>query len=421
MEGDYHVLAEVDRWLTQDLGMNAEIAIYLKMAIMATALILICAVVWFVARKIFLGIVERLADRTKTEWDDALVEAKFFKQLAHIFPALIVDYSAPYVFSGFPTIHPIVKTSTEIFIVIVVMWVVIAFLNATLYMLSKKPFLKDKPVQSYIQLAKIINYVIFGILIFSLAFNKSPIYFLTGLGAMTAVLLLIFKDTIMGFVGSLQLAANDMVRIGDWVTMTNYGADGDVIEINLATIKVRNFDRTITTIPTYAFISDSFKNWRGMTESDGRRIKRAINIKISSIKFCSPEMLDRFKNVELIKDYVANKEQELAAHNAEKNVNKSTLINGRNLTNIGVFREYAEAYLLNHSQINTDMTYMVRQLDPEETGIPLEIYAFSKDKEWVNYEGIIADIFDHLLAAIPEFDLEVFQNPTGKDFGKLTS
>jgi miniconductance mechanosensitive channel len=241
------------------------------------------------------------------------------------------------------------------------------------------------------------------------------------MGALTAILLLIFKDTILGFVGSIQLAANDMIRIGDWITMEKFGADGDVVEINLATVKIQNFDKTITTIPTYSFISDSFKNWRGMLDSDGRRLMRAINIKIQSIKFCTPEMLHKFGEIELIKDYIHMQEEAVLNYNSTHNINRKVLLNGRNQTNIGVFRHYCVKYLESHPGINPDMALMVRQLEPSEKGIPIHLYAFTMTKEWAVYETEVSDIFDHLLAAVHYFELEVFENPAGSDMRSIFS
>ncbi len=236
---------------------------------------------------------------------------------------------------------------------------------------------------------------------------------------MTAVLLLIFKDSILGLVAGIQISSNDMVRLGDWVEMPKHGADGDVIDISLTTVKIQNFDKTITTIPTYTMVSDSFKNWRGMSQSAGRRIKRNINIDMRSVKFCDESMLERFASFRHISEYIARKKDELTKFNAENGIDDSVLVNGRRMTNLGTFRAYLEGYLRNHPKINKDMTFLVRQLQPTETGLPIEIYVFCSDKIWANYEAIQADIFDHILAVIPEFDLKVFQNPTGADFEKL--
>ena len=347
------------------------------------------------------------------------MENKVFITLSHIAPAVVVYLTTPYIFEDFSGAIPYILRLVNIYISTILIIVVINFLNTLKHYFENIKLFKDNPLDSYFQLIKIAIYIIGGIIILSFLLNKSPLYLFSALGAMTVVLLLIFKDTLLGFVASIQLSANNMIKIDDWVSMPKYGADGDVIEINLTTIKIQNWDKTITTIPTYAFISESFKNWRGMSESGGRRIKRSLNIKISSIKFCTLEMLERFKNVQLIKDYIEEKSNTIEEYNKEHKIDKSYLINGRHLTNIGIFRVYAEAYVKNNSDINLDMTCMVRQLLPTEKGLPIEIYTFSNRQEWVTYEGIMSDIFDHLIAAVPEFELEVFQNPTGTDFRKL--
>ena len=249
--------------------------------------------------------------------------------------------------------------------------------------------------------------------------QKTPLYILSGLGALTAVLMFVFKDILMGFVGGIQLIANKMVAPGDWIEMPKYGADGDVIEITLTTVKVKNFDNTITTIPTYALINESFKNWRNMNLSGGRRIKRFVNIDIGSIKFCSSEMLDRFKHIQIISESIQDRQQEILQYNKLHNVDESTRVNGRRLTNIGVFRSYVEAYLRQHPMIHQNMTFIVRQLSPGEKGLPIEIYVFCKDTNWIKYESVQSDIFDHILAVVPEFNLQVFQAPSGKDFHQL--
>ncbi len=409
-------------WLTDwliGLGVEETSTMYLKLVILLFILFIFSYVTNLIVKKILVRSIRLVIKKTKTVWDDALVENKVFISLSHIAPAIVIYLTTPYIFQDFVGAIPYILRLLNAYISIVLIIVIIKFLNTLKYYSENTKLFKDNPLDSYFQLVKIAIYIIGGIIILSFLLNKSPLYFFSALGAMTVVLLLIFKDTIMGFVASIQLSANDMIQIGDWVSMPKYGADGDVIEMNLTTIKIQNWDKTITTIPTYAFISESFKNWRGMSESGGRRIKRSLNIKISSIKFCTLEMLERFKKFQLIKDYIEEKSNKIEEYNKENKIDKSYLINGRHLTNIGIFRVYAEAYVKNNPDINLNMTCMVRQLLPTEKGLPIEIYTFSNRQEWVTYEGIMSDMFDHLIAAIPEFELEVFQNPTGTDFRKL--
>jgi len=294
------------------------------------------------------------------------------------------------------------------------------FLNAVVDIYNTFEIAREKPIKGYVQISMIIISIFGGIFALSTLLNRSPWPLLSGLGAMTAILLLIFKDSILGLVASIQLSVNDMVRIGDWIEMPKFNADGDVIDVSLHTVKVRNWDKTITTIPAYALIADSFKNWRGMSESGGRRIKRAINIDMTSVKFCTPEMLDRYEKFQLLTDHVRSKRKEIAEYNAAHSIDTSELINGRNLTNIGTFRNYLVAYLRHHPKIHNDMTFLVRQLPAGEHGLPIEVYVFSNDQAWANYEAIQADIFDHILAILPEFDLRVFQQPSGNDVRALT-
>ena len=409
-------------WLTDwliGLGIEETSTIYLKLVILLFILFILSYVTNLIVKKILIRSIRLVIQKTKTVWDDALVENKVFISLSHIAPAIVIYLTTPYIFEDFAGAIPYILRLVNAYISTVLIIVIINFLNTLKYYSENTKLFKDKPLDSYFQLVKIAIYIIGGIIILSFLLNKSPLYFFSALGAMTVVLLLIFKDTIMGFVASIQLSANDMIQLGDWVSMPKYGADGDVIEMNLTTIKIQNWDKTITTIPTYAFISESFKNWRGMSESGGRRIKRSLNIKISSIKFCTLEMLERFKKFQLIKDYIEEKSNKIEEYNKENKIDKSYLINGRHLTNIGIFRVYAEAYVKNNPDINLNMTCMVRQLLPTEKGLPIEIYTFSNRQEWVTYEGIMSDMFDHLIAAVPEFELEVFQNPTGTDFRKL--
>lgn len=409
------ILQKLNEWNFNFLNENLVLTL-----IHLTLLIIVCYALYWITKTIILNKVHQIAEKTKTKWDDLLVQERFFKKLSGLIPITIVLYSINSILEYYEEYIPFTYSIVEVFLAIAILRLIISFLNAFHKVLETKDRYKDKPLQSYLQLTKIVVYIFFGIIVFSLITGKTPMFFLTAMGAMSAILLLIFKDTILGFIGSIQLATNDMVRIGDWISMPKYGADGTVIEINLATIKVRNFDLTITTIPTYSMISDSFKNWRGMEESAGRRIKRALNIKISSVNFCDEQLIADLKNIDIIKPYIEEKQNEILNYNQSHNVDNSLKPNGRSLTNVGIFRQYVEVYLKNNEKLNTDLTCMVRQLPPTEKGLPIEVYAFSKSKEWVIYEAIVADIFDHLLAVVPAFELEVFQSPTGSDFTKIT-
>ena len=409
-------------WLTDwliGLGVEQTSAIYLKLVILLAILYVFSYVTNLIVKKILIRSIQSAIKKTRSVWDDALVENGVFISLSQIAPAIVIYLATPYIFEDFSGASPYVLRLVNAYISTIFIVVIINLLNTLKYYFENTKIFKDNPLDSYFQLVKIAIYIIGGIIILSFLLNKSPLYFFSALGAMTVVLLLIFKDTLMGFVASIQLSANNMIQIGDWVSMPKYSADGDVIEMNLTTIKIQNWDKTITTIPPYAFISESFKNWRGMSDSGGRRIKRSLNVKISSIKFCTEDMLERFKKFQLIKDYVEEKSIKIEEYNKENKIDKSHLINGRHLTNIGIFRLYAEAYVKNNPDINLNMTCMVRQLLPTEKGLPIEIYTFSNRQEWEIYEGIMSDMFDHLIAAVPEFELEVFQNPTGTDFRKL--
>jgi len=313
-----------------------------------------------------------------------------------------------------------IRNATQIYMIIILMLALDSVLNAIEDIYRNFSASKEIPIKGFIQISKIALYFLSTILIIAILLNKTPLYLLSGIGALTAVLMLIFRDAILGFVAGIQLAANRMVANGDWIEMPKYGADGDVLEVTLTTVKVQNWDKTVTTIPTYALISESFKNWRGMQESGGRRIKRAVNVDMNSIRFCDEEMLERYAKIQYISEYIEKTKQELKAFNEAAKVDNASLVNGRRMTNIGTFRAYVRAYLLNHPMINHQMTFLVRQLQPTEYGLPIEIYVFSKDQVWANYEAIQADIFDHILAVLPEFDLRVYQNPSGADFRVLT-
>lgn len=380
------------------------------------SLIITSALVWFISRFILIKIMGVVADRTNAKWDDHLVDNKVFKGLALMVPLAFMDYFLSIVFFNSPNIEVYSDKIVMILILIASIIIVNRFFNAIKDILGDIKSFQDKPINSYTQILKIIFSGILIIGILSVFTNKSPIFFLTSLGAISAVLLLIFRDTILGFVGSIQLASYDMIRTGDWVTMEKYGADGDVEEINLTTVKVRNFDRTITTIPTYAFISDSFKNWRGMQESDGRRIKRSVKIQIDSVHFASDVLIEKLSEIPTLATFIKKRQTEITAFNQGKGLEGALSIYGRRQTNLGLFRQYVSYYLENHSEINQDMTLMVRQLDPTEFGVPLEVYCFTKEKEWEIYEDIIADIFDHIFAVVREFELRNFERPSGNDF-----
>ena len=389
---------------------------YLNMMALAIALIIIVLIIDFITRKILVQIFTKFASKSKTNFDDLLVTNKVPRNIAHVIPLLFMIELMPIVLTDFNYYENIAEKGLKTFSILLTLWIVRSVLNALKDYFKTLPQLKDKPIDSYIQVFMIFAWVIGVFSAIAILTGIAFINFITGLGAASAVIILIFKDTILGFVASIQVSINDMVHIGDWITFEKYGADGDVIEINLATVKVQNFDKTITTIPTYALISDSFKNWRGMVNSEGRRIKRALNIKLNSVKYLVKDEVDRLKKVQLITSYLGKRENDITSYNKNHNIDKELALNGRNLTNLGVFRKYAQTYLEQHSAINKDMMIMVRQLAPTSQGIPLEVYAFSTDKRWENYEYIMADIFDHLIAAVPYFDLELFELPTGSNF-----
>lgn len=375
--------------------------------------------IYYILKTVVLALVRKLTRKSSTTWDDALYHSRFFHKVLLLVPGVLLGFAAPFTLDEFPGALYRVLQFTQIYLVFVSLLSVNAFLNAIYEIYQGFEVSKSKPIKGYLQVFKIILFVFGTIIAISMLLGKSPVYLLGGLGAFSAILLLIFKDPILGLVGGIQLSANDMVRPGDWIVQQKSGADGVVTEISLTTVKVQNWDKTITTVPTYSLVSESFTNWRGMEESGGRRIKRSVFIDVNSVKFCSQEMIDRFRKINLVSDYVEQKESELAEYNKSNNVDNSVLVNGRRQTNLGVFRAYLMAYLRSNPNIRQDMTFLVRQLQPGESGIPMEIYVFSKVQEWASYENIQSDIFDHVLAAVPEFELQVFQNPSGADFRRL--
>ena len=402
--------------LLQKIGLSGQSIHYLRLLILLILLILTSYILFRIAKAIITGPLFRFFRKTSVKWDDILIDHKVFYTLAHIAPALLVKIMAPIIFRDFENLLPLVIKLSNVYLIIVGVSILIAPLKALEVMVSKSEVFIDKPISSYFQLFRIILFITMAILVLSELLGQSPLYFLGAFGAMTAILLLIFKDTILGLVASVQISANDMVKVGDWIEMPKFNADGDVIAINLNTVKIKNWDKTITTVPTYYFITDSFKNWRGMQESGGRRIKRSVFINVRSIQFVDSDMREKFKNYGLITKYIETRQKEIETYNDVNKINTDELINGRRMTNIGVFRSYAIAYLKNHPQINQEMTLLVRHLSMEDRGLPLEVYCFTKTIKWGEYEEIQANIFNHLLASATFFGLDIFQQPSGSDF-----
>ncbi len=366
----------------------------------------------WIAKQVLLRVVTHVVRQTQTQWDDILLERHVFERLSHLAPGLVFYILGPEAFADWPDLAAFVQKAAVVYMLAMTLSMVNAFLDAVIEIYRSTDASQNKPIKGYVQVVKIVLVLAFVIVMFSVLLDRSPLVMLSGLGAMTAIILLVFKDSILGFVAGIQLSSNDMLRPGDWIEMPRYGADGNVIDIALTTVKVRNWDKTITTIPSYSLISDSFKNWRGMEECGGRRIKRALNIDMNSIAFLAGEQIERLGKFALLRDYLDGKQHELA----EWNQGAEDPVNSRRLTNVGTFRAYMAAYLRSLPIVHEELTFLVRQLDPGEHGLPIEIYFFSTDQEWANYEAIQSDIFDHLLAMLPEFGLRIFQSPGGADF-----
>ena len=354
---------------------------------------------------------------SKTQWDDKLVQRNLFHRLSHLAPIIVISFFLPQIWVGHPTAEGLIDAFSQIYTMLVVLLVVQALLDAFHDVYRTFEWSKQVPIYSFIQAIKLIVYMVGGVFIVAKLMGKDPSVIFGSLGALTAVLMLVFKDSILGFAAGIHLTTNKMLSLGDWLEMPKYGADGDVIEIGLTTVKVQNFDKTITTIPTYTLISDAFKNWRGMSESPGRRIKRSILIDLHSIRFCDEALLESLASIQAISGYIREKQKEVQAFNQQLDTGGSDHpANGRRLTNIGTFRAYLVAFLRQHPLINQEMTLLVRQLEPTPRGLPLQIYVFSSDKRWVEYEGIVSDLFDHILSVMKEFDLRAYQEPSGLDF-----
>ena len=384
----------------------------INLFVVGLIIFLVVVILNYISKTFIRNFIERISINSKNNFDNFLVANNIQVHLSRLVPFVFLYWILPFWLEDYQTGLIYSNLILEVYFIFLIVWIIRSFLNSAKEFFKTIDSFKDKPVDSFVQVAMILVWFMAIILVFSILTGKEVSTFLTAMGALSAVILLIFKDTILGLVASIQLTSNDLIRIGDWITMKQFGADGDVIEINLNSVKVQNFDKTITTIPTYKLISDSFKNWRGMSDSNGRRIKRALLIKGSSIKFMGEEELSKLQKIKLISDYISQTQSEIIEHNSNIDIVSDIKVNGRNLTNIGLFRKYTENYLLSNKLINNEMTVMCRQLTPTSQGVPLEIYAFITDKEWKNYENIVSDLFDHLLASLSTFDLELFELPS---------
>ncbi len=408
----------LQHWVSKLPGIQGYETLITSALAMATIWVM-ATLAFYVVKHGLIRLITKLITKTESNLDDVLIKQKLFNRIAYLVPAYLVYRLTPLALENYPVIDNLVVTASAIILVGVGALIVTSLINSLLEIYGSFAVSRHIPIQGFAQVAKIITYFVALIAITALILGESPLTLFAGLGAMTAVLMLVFKDPILGFVAGLQLSSNRMVGIGDWVDIPQHNASGDILEVGLTTVKVRNFDNTITTVPTQSLINESFKNWRGMQESGGRRIKRSIIIDANSIQFCDDDALARYSKIDYIKDYIQAKKNEVQEHNQKSGTADHSRANGRRLTNIGTFRAYVLAYLKHHPQINQNLTILARQLAPTDSGLPIEVYAFSADKNWANYEAIQADIFDHLFSVVNEFDLRVFQKPSGGDFRQI--
>lgn len=412
------LLERLEDWV-RNLGAGDEVAFLAAVALAVVVVAVLAVLANWIAKKLILRIIDRLVERTPWKWDNALRDHKVFARLSHLAPAAVINALGKGLFPDQAWLAATLDTAVTVYVVAVVLLVVSAVINTIQGYAEREVREGGIPVKGFAQAGKLILIIVGAILILSAIFGQSPVYFLSGLGALTAVLLLVFRDALLGLVAGIMISVNRMIRVGDWIEMPSNGADGNVIDVSLTTVKVRNWDRTITTVPTYDLISKSFKNWRGMFENRGRRIKRPIFIDLQTVAFVDSTRLEHFKRIRRLRPYLEAKLKEVEEANQETGLDMEVLCNGRRLTNLGTFRAYCLAYLKEHPGIYQQELMIVRQLDPTDHGIPLEIYAFTNETAWVKYEGIQSDIFDHLLSIVGEFGLRVFQKPSGHDLGAL--
>ncbi|MGL5668530.1 MAG: mechanosensitive ion channel family protein [Shewanella sp.] len=416
---DQEIRLEISGWLSS-VGIDSQPSDSISTSIMLLACVLVAAIAYFIMRRGVIRAVNMVILRSKATWDDVFMRYKVLEKLAMLVPAIVLNLLVPITLTEHPVLSSLVDRLLSIWLVILMIRAIYAGLDAVNEISDVNLVSRRLPVKSFVQLIKLFLFFVGLIVSISVLADQSPVYFLSGLGVATGFVMLVFRDTILGFVAGIQLAANRMVSKGDWIQMDKYGADGAVEEVSLTTVKVRNWDKTITMIPAYALVSDAFRNWRGMSESGGRRIKRAVNIDINSIKFLSEEERNRLSKINCLKEYFPAKISEIQESNAKVS-DLDMKVNGRHLTNVGTFRAYLQEYLQRHDKVHKDMTLMVRQLAPTTEGLPIEIYIFTNDTRWTFYEAIQADIFDHIFAVLPEFGLQAFQAPTGNDIRSLKS
>ncbi len=395
--------------------------LYLDFVIKISIVAIIAVLVHLLVKKIIIYYIIKFTNRVKKEGENYFIKRKVYQRLLHLIPATIIYSLSPIFLLEYPISLGVTNKLVTIYFIVMIFGAIQGLIRVLEDYYNKKPYSSDRSIRSYTQLIILITYLIAALIIVSYLFDVKVTKIFAGLGALAAVLMLVFKDTIMGLVAGIQLSANKMVHVGDWIEMPSYNADGDVLEITLNNVKVQNWDKTITNIPTYALVSNPFINWRGMQESGGRRIKRSISIDMQSVKFCTPEMLEKFKKIHHLKDYIEEREREIEEYNKEHNIDDSVIVNGRRLTNLGIFRQYLDHYCRTNPRVNTNLTFLIRHLQPTDAGIPIEVYIFSADNRWAKYEELQADIFDHILAVIPEFELTVFQAPSGKDIRTLST
>ena len=381
----------------------------------AVALVFLSWLAYLLAKRVVLRAIRFLSSKTSTDWDKVLIEYKVFARLSNVVPALVAHVLAPVLFEGVESLVGFVQGLAKVYLVVVLLFTLQALLNGLLSIYQRYDISKRIPIKGLLQAVMLAVCFVGGVFIISIVMGREIGTLMAGLGAMVMGFLFVFKDAIMGLVAGIQIATNDTVRKGDWIEMKGHGVDGDVIDVSLTTVKVQNFDKTVVSIPASKLITESCRNWRGMKDSGGRRIKRPIHIDMRSIRFADEGLLEKFQRFDLLKGYLQSRLDEVNAHNQTVNTDLSELVNGRRLTNIGTFRAYIMAYLKNHPQIRQDRTFLIRQLEPGDNGLPIEIYIFTDTTVWAEYEAIQADIFDHLLAVIPEFGLAPFQNSTGKE------